>query len=94
MGADRLAKEDLLEFEGTVFEILPDARFRVRLDNGHETLAYTSGKMKKHRIRVLVGDRVTVEMTAYDLTRGRLSFRHKDEHRPPPKASSRDPRRR
>jgi translation initiation factor IF-1 len=89
-----LAKEDLLEFEGTVFEILPDARFRVRLDNGHETLAYTSGKMKKHRIRVLVGDRVTVEMTAYDLTRGRLSFRHKEEHRPPPRPSSRDPRRR
>jgi translation initiation factor IF-1 len=74
-----LTKEDLLALEGTVFEILPDARFRVRLDNGHETLAYTSGKMKKHRIRVLVGDRVTVEMTPYDLSRGRLSFRHKDE---------------
>ena len=58
-----MTKEDLLAFEGTVYEILPDARFRVRLDNGHETLAYTSGKMKKHRIRVLVGDRVTVEMT-------------------------------
>ena len=77
-----MAKEDLIEFEGTVFEILPDARFRVRLDNGHETLAYTSGKMKKHRIRVLVGDRVTVEMTPYDMARGRLSFRHKDEQRP------------
>jgi translation initiation factor IF-1 len=87
-----LTKEDLIEVEGTVFEILPDARFRVRLENGHETLAYTSGKMKKHRIRVLVGDRVTVEMTAYDLTRGRLSFRHKDEQRPGPAGSSRAPR--
>jgi translation initiation factor IF-1 len=77
-----LTKEDLIEFEGTVFEILPDARFRVRLDNGHETLAYTSGKMKKHRIRVLVGDRVTVEMTPYDMERGRLSVRHKDERQP------------
>ena len=84
-----MTKEDLIEVEGTVFEILPDARFRVRLENGHETLAYTSGKMKKHRIRVLVGDRVTVEMTAYDLTRGRLSFRHKDEQRPGPPGSSR-----
>ena len=87
-----MTKEDLIEVEGTVFEILPDARFRVRLENGHETLAYTSGKMKKHRIRVLVGDRVTVEMTAYDLTRGRLSFRHKDEQRSGPAGSSRNPR--
>jgi translation initiation factor IF-1 len=89
-----MAKEDLIEFEGSVFEILPDARFRVRLDNGHETLAYASGKMKKHRIRVLVGDRVTVEMTAYDLTRGRLSFRHKDDSRPTPAASPRPFRKR
>jgi translation initiation factor IF-1 len=79
-----LTKEEPIEVEGTVFEILPDARFRVRLDNGHETLAYTSGKMKKHRIRVLVGDRVTVEMTPYDMSRGRLSFRHKDERAPGP----------
>ncbi len=77
-----MPKEDLIEFDGTVFEVLPEARFRVRLDNGHDTLAYTSGKMKKHRIRVLVGDRVTVEMTPYDLDRGRLSFRHKDERAP------------
>jgi len=76
-----VTKEDLIEFEGTVLEMLPDSRFRVRLDNGHETLAYTSGKMKKNRIRVLAGDRVTVEMTPYDLTKGRLSFRHKDERR-------------
>jgi translation initiation factor IF-1 len=74
-----LAKEDLIEFDGVVTELLPDARFRVRLDNGHETLAYTSGKMKKNRIRILAGDRVTVEMTPYDLTKGRINFRHKDE---------------
>ena len=84
-----MAKEDLLEFEGIVMELLPDARFRVRLDNGHETLAYSSGKMKKNRIKVLAGDRVTVEMTPYDLTKGRVTFRHKDERapttRPPPR---------
>ena len=74
-----MAKEDLIEFEGTVIERLPDARFRVRLDNGHEALAYSSGRMKKHRIRILAGDRVTVEMTPYDLTKGRINFRHKDE---------------
>jgi translation initiation factor IF-1 len=74
-----MAKEELIEVEGAVLELLPDARFRVLLDNGHETLAYSSGKMKKNRIRILAGDRVTVEMTPYDLTRGRISFRHKDE---------------
>ena len=78
-----MAKEDLIEFEGTVTELLPDARFRVRLDNGHETLAYSSGKMKKNRIRILAGDRVTVEMTPYDLTKGRINFRHKDVSAPP-----------
>src|SRR5882672_1363976 len=78
-----LAKEDLIEFEGMVLELLPDARFRVRLDNGHETLAYSSGKMKKNRIRILAGDRVTVEMTPYDLTKGRINFRHKDTTAPP-----------
>ena len=79
-----LAKEDLIEFEGTVLELLPDARFRVRLDNGHETLAYSSGRMKKNRIRILAGDRVTVEMTPYDLSKGRINFRHKDERAAPP----------
>jgi translation initiation factor IF-1 len=74
-----LPKEDLIEFEGTVIAMLPDSRFRVRLDNGHETLAYTSGRMKKNRIRILEGDRVTVEMTPYDLTKGRINFRHKDD---------------
>jgi translation initiation factor IF-1 len=78
-----LAKEDLIEFEGTVIDLLPDSRFRVMLDNGHETLAYTAGKMKKHRIKVLAGDRVTVEMTPYDLTKGRINFRHKEERSAP-----------
>jgi translation initiation factor IF-1 len=81
-----LAKEELIEFEGSVLELLPDARFRVRLDNGHETLAYSSGRMKKNRIRILAGDRVTVEMTPYDLTKGRINFRHKDSAAPPPMA--------
>ena len=72
-----MAKEDLLEFEGLVSEILPNAMFRVKLDNGHEVLAHTSGKMRKNRIRVLTGDKVNVEMTPYDLTKGRITFRHK-----------------
>ena len=74
-----MAKEDLIEFDGVITEVLPDARFRVKLDNDHETLAYTAGRMKKARIRVLAGDRVTVEMTPYDLSKGRIIFRHKDE---------------
>jgi translation initiation factor IF-1 len=73
-----MAKEEMLEFEGVVDEVLPDARCRVKLDNGHEVSAYTSGRMKKNRIRILAGDRVTVEMTPYDLTKGRINFRHKD----------------
>jgi translation initiation factor IF-1 len=73
-----MAKEEMLEFEGIVDEVLPDARCRVKLDNGHEVIAYTSGRMKKNRIRILAGDRVTVEMTPYDLTKGRINFRHKD----------------
>jgi translation initiation factor IF-1 len=72
-----MAKEDLLEFEGSVTELLPNAMFRVQLDNGHIVLAHTSGKMRKNRIRVLVGDKVNVEMTPYDLTKGRITFRHK-----------------
>jgi translation initiation factor IF-1 len=72
-------KEELLEFEGLVTEILPDARFRVQLDNGHQLVAYTAGRMKKNRIKTLAGDRVTVEVSPYDLEKGRLIFRHKDE---------------
>jgi translation initiation factor IF-1 len=74
-----MAKEELLEFEGMVTEILPDARFRVQLDAGHQIVAYTAGRMKKNRIKTLAGDRVTVEMSPYDLDKGRLIFRHKDE---------------
>ena len=72
-----MAKEDLIEFNGVVSELLPDAMFRVKLDNDHTILAHTSGKMRKNRIRVLAGDRVTVEMTPYDLTKGRITFRFK-----------------
>ena len=72
-----MAKEELLQMDGTVKEILPNAMFRVELENGHEVLAQTSGKMRKHRIRVLSGDKVTVEMTPYDLSKGRITFRFK-----------------
>jgi translation initiation factor IF-1 len=74
-----MAKEELIQFEGSVLEVLPDARFRVQLENGHEVIAYTAGKMKKNRIKTLAGDRVTVEISPYDLDKGRLVFRHKDE---------------
>ena len=73
-----MAKEELIQFEGLVLEALPDTRFRVQLDSGHEIIAYTAGKMKKNRIKTLAGDRVTVEMSPYDLEKGRLIFRHKD----------------
>ena len=72
-----MAKEEPIEFNGTVTEVLPNAMFRVELENGHHILAHTSGKMRKHRIRVLAGDRVNVEMTPYDLTKGRITFRYK-----------------
>lgn len=72
-----MAKEELLEFEGEVLELLPNAMFRIKLDNGHEIIGHTSGKMRKNRIRVLAGDKVTVEMTPYDLTKGRVTHRHK-----------------
>jgi translation initiation factor IF-1 len=72
-----LSKEDLIEFNGTITELLPNATFRVQLENGHMVLAHTSGRMRKNRIRVLAGDKVTVEMTPYDLTKGRITFRHK-----------------
>jgi translation initiation factor IF-1 len=72
-----MAKEDLIEFTGVVTELLPNATFRVKLDNDHIILAHTSGKMRKNRIRVLMGDKVTVEMTPYDLSKGRITFRQK-----------------
>ena len=78
-----MAKEDMIEMEGVVSEVLPDTRFRVGLDNGHNIIAYLSGKMRKHRIRILAGDKVSLEMTPYDLSKGRITFRHKDEKAPP-----------
>ena len=70
-----MAKEDLIEFNGVVSELLPNAMFRVKLDNDHTILAHTSGKMRKNRIRVLTGDKVMIEMTPYDLTKGRITYR-------------------
>ena len=72
-----MAKEGVIEFKGVVSELLPNAMFRVTLENDHQILAHTSGKMRKNRIRVLAGDKVNVEMTPYDLTKGRITFRHK-----------------
>jgi translation initiation factor IF-1 len=74
---DRMAKEELLEFPGVVTELLPNATFRVQLENEHEIIAHTAGKMRKNRIRVLTGDKVLVEMTPYDLTKGRITYRFK-----------------
>jgi len=79
-----MAKEELLEFEGAVTDVLPDGRFRVTLDNGHEIVAYTAGRMKRNRIKTIAGDRVSVEMTPYDLDKGRIVFRHKTESGPRP----------
>jgi translation initiation factor IF-1 len=85
-----MAKEELLQFDGTVTEVLPNGNFRVKLDNDHMILAYSAGKMRKNHIRTLEGDRVTVEMSPYDLERGRISFRHKSEA-PAPAAMPRRP---
>jgi translation initiation factor IF-1 len=79
-----MAKEDFIQVEGVVSEVLPDTRFRVGLDNGHVLIAYLSGKMRKHRIRILAGDKVSLELTPYDLSKGRITFRHKDERAPSP----------
>ena len=73
----RMAKEELLEFPGMVSELLPNATFRVKLENDHEIIAHTAGKMRKNRIRVSAGDKVMVEMTPYDLTKGRITYRFK-----------------
>ena len=71
-----MTKQDLLEFKGKVTELLPNAMFRVKLENNHEVLAHTSGKLRKNRIRVLAGDQVMIEVTPYDLTKGRIIFRY------------------
>jgi translation initiation factor IF-1 len=72
-----MAKEDLMTLDGMIAEILPDGRFRVTLENEHQIIAYTAGRMRRHRIRSVVGDRVQVEMTPYDLDKGRIIFREK-----------------
>jgi len=72
-----MAKEELIEMEGTVTDVQRNSRYRVTLENGHEISAYTAGKMQKFRIRVVAGDKVTIQMSPYDLTKGRINFRHK-----------------
>jgi len=72
-----LAKEDAIELEGEIVETLPNATFRVKLDQGQEILAYVSGKMRMHYIKILPGDRVTVQLSPYDLSRGRITYRYK-----------------
>jgi translation initiation factor IF-1 len=82
-----MAKESLIEMRGRVDEILPDSRYRVTLDNGHQMIAYTAGKMRKNHIRILAGDNVSLELSPYDLTKGRITFRHLDRSgggMPPP----------
>src|SRR5947207_14247889 len=78
-----MAKEEAIELEGTVTEVLPDATFRVQVNNGHDVHATIAGKMRRFRIRVLAGDRVTLEVSPYDLTRGRITFRHKSSRSTP-----------
>ncbi len=71
-----MAREEHIEMNGVVSEVLPDARFRVTLDNGHQIIAYSAGKMRKHHIRILAGDKVSLELSPYDLSKGRITFRH------------------
>ncbi|MCB5187494.1 translation initiation factor IF-1 [Methylobacillus caricis] len=79
-----MAKEELIEMHGVVMEILPDSRYRVTLDNGHTLVAYTGGKMKKNHIRILAGDKVTLELSPYDINNGRITFRHLASNSPAP----------
>lgn len=88
-----MSKEELVEMEGVVSEVLPQTTFRVKLDNGHEIIAYASGKMRQHRIRILAGDKVTLEISPYDLSKGRINFRHKETNAAPrPAGPARFPR--
>ena len=84
-----MAKEELLEMQGVVAEILPDSRYLVELDNGHKLVAYTAGKMRKHHIRILAGDKVSLELSPYDLSKGRINFRHIEGRTPPPPGTPR-----
>ena len=78
-----MAKEELLEMQGVVSEVMPDSRYLVTLENGHTLIAYSAGKMRKHHIRIIAGDKVSIEMSPYDLSKGRITFRHM-EGRPSP----------
>lgn len=78
-----MAKEELIEMQGVVDEVLPDSRFRVTLENGHNLVAYSGGKMRKNHIRVLAGDKVSLELSPYDLSKGRITFRHIEGRTPP-----------
>ena len=82
-----MAKEELIEMHGRVDDVLPDSRFRVTLENGHTLVAYTAGKMRKHHIRILAGDRVSLELSPYDLSKGRITFRHIEGRGPGPRSS-------
>lgn len=86
-----MAKEELLQMQGVVQEVLPDSRFLVTLENNHQLIAYTAGKMRKHHIRILAGDKVTVEISPYDMSKGRISFRFIETRTTP---ASRPPQRR
>ena len=77
-----MTKEELIEMHGIVNEVLPDSRYRVTLENGHQLIAYTAGKMRKHRIRILAGDRVSLELSPYDMARGRITFRFLEPRKP------------
>jgi translation initiation factor IF-1 len=85
-----MAKEELIEMRGKVDEVLPDSRYRVTLDNGHTMVAYTAGRMRKHNIRILAGDNVVLELSPYDMSKGRITFRHLE---PRSSAPARPPRR-
>ena len=89
-----MAKEEVIEMEGVVDEVLPNTQFRVSLSNGAVVLAYASGKVRKNRIRILAGDKVTLEISPYDLTKARINFRHKDERAPTSPMNRRPPPRR
>ena len=78
-----MAKEELLEMTGLVMEVLPDSRYRVTLDNGHKLVAYSAGRMRKHHIRIIAGDKVSLELSPYDLSKGRITFRHLEGRSPP-----------
>ncbi len=84
-----MAKEELIEMAGVVTEVLPDTRFRVVLENGHELIAYSAGKMRKNHIRILAGDKVSLELSPYDLSKGRIKFRHLDNRGPGPAPAAR-----